>query len=239
MPDWQCWCDQDWYASVLADCRMASSDLETPFRCPTDVFFHSGKLDEALVHFRMASFLSNPRVRALNDPPPTPLIYADPLTIQQPRCCCGEHLGALTMDSLLHGKSTGQHWHEQHYEMSGCGPSSTCVAGIARQMEADRAWATRQTCCSSADKSVVFFAKVPQLLQQDTEWVHVVPPAVAETRDDSLARFNLSIPAGLSGEPRITSTPARNHIPRTLRRMLCKTLSFSTRSDQRPQFEAR
>ena len=62
MPDWQCWCDQDWYASVLADCRMASSDLETPFRCPTDVFFHSGKLDEALVHFRPASFLSNPRV---------------------------------------------------------------------------------------------------------------------------------------------------------------------------------
>ena len=64
MPDWQCWCDQDWYASVLADCRMASSDLETPFRCPTDVYFHSGKLDQALVHFRMASFLSNPRVRA-------------------------------------------------------------------------------------------------------------------------------------------------------------------------------
>ena len=68
MPDWQCWCDQDWYASVLADCRMASSDLETPFRCPTDVFFHSGKLDEALVHFRMASFLSNPRVRGRNGP---------------------------------------------------------------------------------------------------------------------------------------------------------------------------
>ena len=44
-------------------------------------------------------------------------------------------------------------------------------------------------------------AQVPQLILQDTEWVHVVPPPIAETRDDSLARFNLSIPAGLSGEP--------------------------------------
>ena len=62
MPEWQCWCDQDWYASVLTDCRMASSDLETPFRCPTDVYLHSAKLDETLVHFRPASFLASPRV---------------------------------------------------------------------------------------------------------------------------------------------------------------------------------
>jgi hypothetical protein len=67
MPEWQCWCDQDWYASVLADCRMASSDLETPFRCPTDVFFHSTRLDETLVHFRPASFLSSPRVSTWSD----------------------------------------------------------------------------------------------------------------------------------------------------------------------------
>ena len=42
--------------------------------------------------------------------------------------------------------------------------------------------------------------QLPQLVRQDTEWVHVVPPTVAVAEDDSLARFSLSIPEGLSGK---------------------------------------
>ncbi len=66
--------------------------------------------------------------------------------------------------------------------------------------------------------NLVLSAQVPQLLQQDAEWVQVVPPAIADTREDSLARFKLSIPAGLSGEPYASvDTPADDHLARTLK----------------------
>ena len=65
-PRWVCWCDQDWYASVLEKCRMGSSDLATPFACPSDVYFMTSTLDQKL-DYRVAAFLDSPRVRSSNE----------------------------------------------------------------------------------------------------------------------------------------------------------------------------
>lgn len=41
---------------------MGSSDLVTPFACPSDVFFATSALDEKL-DYRVAAFLDSPQVR--------------------------------------------------------------------------------------------------------------------------------------------------------------------------------
>lgn len=61
LPTWVCYCDQDWYASVLTKCRVDGSDLELPFECPLDTALNPGNLDSSPLPYRMASFLSDPR----------------------------------------------------------------------------------------------------------------------------------------------------------------------------------
>lgn len=62
LPRFVCYCDQDWYASILTECRMDGSDLPLPFTCPLDMLLNPGLLDKAaLPPYRMESYLSDPR----------------------------------------------------------------------------------------------------------------------------------------------------------------------------------
>jgi hypothetical protein len=56
-----CFCDQDWYASILPNCRVDGSDLTMPFNCPIDVLLNPGNLDASPLPYRMASYLSDIR----------------------------------------------------------------------------------------------------------------------------------------------------------------------------------
>jgi arabinosyltransferase len=64
LPTLICYCDQDWYASVLKKCRVDGSDLELPFECPLDIALNPGDLDLSPLPYRMTSFLSDPRIPA-------------------------------------------------------------------------------------------------------------------------------------------------------------------------------
>ena len=62
LPRFVCYCDQDWYASILSSCRMDGSDLSLPFVCPLDMLLNPALLDASgLPPYRMESFLSDPR----------------------------------------------------------------------------------------------------------------------------------------------------------------------------------
>ena len=50
-----------------------------------------------------------------------------------------------------------------------------------------------------ASKPRVRAAQLPRSVRQDTEWVHVLGRSAPVDEDFSLARFNLSIPAGITG----------------------------------------
>eukprot|EP00892_Ulva_mutabilis_P012572 jgi/Ulvmu1/9688/UM055_0026.1 len=64
LPRFLCYCDQDWYASVLKGCRVDGSDLAQPFVCPLDVLLNPGALDAARLPYRMESYLRDPRTPA-------------------------------------------------------------------------------------------------------------------------------------------------------------------------------
>lgn len=64
LPRFVCYCDQDWYASVLKRCRVDGSDLALPFVCPLDVFLNPGALDVGQLPYRMESYLHDPRTAA-------------------------------------------------------------------------------------------------------------------------------------------------------------------------------
>ena len=59
-----CYCDQDWYASILPRCRVDGSDLTLPFTCPLDVLLNPENLDSSPLQYRMTSYLSDPRTPA-------------------------------------------------------------------------------------------------------------------------------------------------------------------------------
>lgn len=61
LPQFVCYCDQDWYASVLRRCRVDGSDLQPPFRCPLDVLLNPASLDAAGLPYRAATYLADPR----------------------------------------------------------------------------------------------------------------------------------------------------------------------------------
>lgn len=62
LPRFICYCDQDWYASILTKCRMDGSDLSLPFVCPLDMLLDPANLDKSgLPPYRMQSYLSDPR----------------------------------------------------------------------------------------------------------------------------------------------------------------------------------
>ena len=64
LPRFVCYCDQDWYASVLRRCRVDGSDLQPPFACPLDTLLNPGALDTAGLPYRMAAYLQDPRTPA-------------------------------------------------------------------------------------------------------------------------------------------------------------------------------
>jgi hypothetical protein len=65
LPRFVCYCDQDWYASVLTACRMDGSDLALPFTCPLDVLLNPDALERSGVGaFRMAAYLADARTPA-------------------------------------------------------------------------------------------------------------------------------------------------------------------------------
>lgn len=65
LPHFVCYCDQDWYASVLRRCRVDGSDLQAPFRCPLDVLLNPASLDAAGLPYRVAAYLVDPRAPAV------------------------------------------------------------------------------------------------------------------------------------------------------------------------------
>ena len=62
LPRMTCWCDQDWYASVLPHCRVDGSDLQLPFTCPLDTLLNPQNLDQSPWQYRMAPFLTDSRL---------------------------------------------------------------------------------------------------------------------------------------------------------------------------------
>ena len=61
LPPLVCYCDQDWYASILTSCRMDGSDLALPFECPLDTILNPGNLDASPLRYRMQSYLADAR----------------------------------------------------------------------------------------------------------------------------------------------------------------------------------
>lgn len=61
IPRLVCYCDQDWYASILPHCRVDGSDLTKPFLCPMDILFNPGHLDSSPLPYRMEPFLTDIR----------------------------------------------------------------------------------------------------------------------------------------------------------------------------------
>lgn len=39
IPEFTCYCDQDYYANVLANCTVLGTDTQLPYACPADLFF--------------------------------------------------------------------------------------------------------------------------------------------------------------------------------------------------------
>lgn len=64
LPRFVCYCDQDWYASVLQRCRVDGSDLALPFVCPLDILLNPGSLDASQLPYRMESYLHDARTAA-------------------------------------------------------------------------------------------------------------------------------------------------------------------------------
>jgi hypothetical protein len=64
IPHMVCFCDQDWYASILPRCRVDGSDLTLPFICPLDVLLNPAHLDASALPYRMASYLTDPQTPA-------------------------------------------------------------------------------------------------------------------------------------------------------------------------------
>lgn len=62
LPRFVCWCDQDYYPNVLANCTLSNSDLQLPFECPADIYINPEALEYRKYNYRVKSFLTSPRV---------------------------------------------------------------------------------------------------------------------------------------------------------------------------------